>query len=112
LIEQELHKISARVIVAVEYSRHLNLDVSAVRIRLRQQTFQILLMLVERPGAVVLRQDIRERLWPNDTVVEFEHSINSAVQKLRDALGDTAGRLFTASTTSCTRRHLSKAARP
>jgi DNA-binding winged helix-turn-helix (wHTH) protein len=61
-----------------------------VRIRLRPQTFQILLMLLENPGEVVLRDEIRQRLWPNNTIVEFEHSINAAIQKLRDALGETA----------------------
>ena len=61
-----------------------------VRLRIRQQPFEILLMLLEKPGEVVLREDIRLRLWPDNTVVEFEHSINTAVQKLRDALGESA----------------------
>ena len=61
-----------------------------VRIKLRQQSFQILQMLLESPGEVILREEIRERLWPNDTVVEFEHSINASVQKLRDALCESA----------------------
>jgi DNA-binding winged helix-turn-helix (wHTH) protein len=61
-----------------------------IRLKLKQQPLQILLMLVERPGEVVLREEIREKLWPNDTIVEFDHSINAAVQKLRDALGESA----------------------
>ena len=58
------------------------------RIRLQEQPLQILLMLLERPGEVVTREEVRKRLWPNDTVVEFEHSIGTAIMKLRQALGD------------------------
>ena len=61
-----------------------------VRIRLQEQSFQILLMLLDHPGEVVLREDIRLRLWPNNTVVEFDHSINAAVKRLRTALGESA----------------------
>src|SRR5262249_29482964 len=61
-----------------------------IRIRVRQQTLQILHMLLEHPGEVVLRDEIRRKLWPDNTVVEFDHSINAAVQKLRDVLGDSA----------------------
>lgn len=60
------------------------------KILLQQQPFQILLMLLERPGDVVLREEIRRRLWPNDTFVQFAPSINAAMQRLREALGDTA----------------------
>ena len=49
------------------------------RIRLQDQPFQILLMLLDRPGELVLREEIRNRLWPSDTVVEFDHGINAAV---------------------------------
>jgi eukaryotic-like serine/threonine-protein kinase len=48
------------------------------------------LALLERPGDVVLREELRKRLWPNDTIVEFEHSISAAMNKLRQALGDSA----------------------
>jgi serine/threonine protein kinase len=60
------------------------------RVRLPEQSFQILVMLLERPGEVVMRQNIQKRLWPNDTVVEFENSINAAVKRLRLALEDSA----------------------
>src|SRR5262252_4402560 len=60
------------------------------KIRLQEQPFQILRMLLESPGEVVLREEIRSRLWPGDTVVEFDHSINAAVRRLRDALRDSA----------------------
>ena len=59
-------------------------------IRLPEQAFQILVMLLESPGEVVSREEIRKRLWPNDTVVEFEHSISAAMNRLRQALGDSA----------------------
>jgi adenylate cyclase len=63
-----------------------------LRIRLPEQPFQILAMLLECPGEIVTREAIRERLWSHDTVVEFEHSINTAVKRLREALGDSAER--------------------
>jgi len=60
------------------------------KVRLPEQQFQILQMLLFREGGVVSREEIRKRLWPNDTVVEFDRSINAAIMKLRSALGDTA----------------------
>jgi len=61
-----------------------------VRIKIAVQPFQILSTLVDRPGELVTREELRQRLWPSDTFVDFEHSLNSAVKKLRLALGDTA----------------------
>jgi len=61
-----------------------------IRLHLPGQSFEILAMLVEQRGDVVTREEIRDRLWPRGTVVEFEHSVNSAVKKLRDCLGDSA----------------------
>ena len=61
-----------------------------IKIRLHQQPFLVLLMLLKKPGEVVLREDIRKVLWPGDAVVEFDHGTNAAVQRLRDALGDDA----------------------
>jgi len=60
-------------------------------IRLQNQPFQILLLLLEQPGEIVTKEQIRERLWPGNTVVEFEHSIGTALKKLRQALGDDTG---------------------
>jgi serine/threonine protein kinase/DNA-binding winged helix-turn-helix (wHTH) protein len=60
------------------------------KIRLQEQPFRILEMLVAYPGEVVSREEIRKKLWPNDTIVEFDHSINAAIKKLRAALGDSA----------------------
>jgi serine/threonine protein kinase len=59
-------------------------------VRLSEQPLRILVALLERPGELVLREDLRKRLWPNDTVVEFEHSISAAMNRLRQALGDSA----------------------
>ena len=61
-----------------------------VKVGLPEQSIQILAMLVKRSGEVVPREEIRKRLWPNDTIVEFDHSINAAINRLRGALGDEA----------------------
>jgi len=55
---------------------------------LQEQPLQVLRILIENEGTLVSREEIRKRLWPNDTIVEFEHSINAAINKLRKALGD------------------------
>ena len=60
------------------------------RIRLQEQPFQILELLLARPGELVTRDELRDRLWPNGTFVDFEHSLNAAVKRLRAALGDDA----------------------
>ena len=63
---------------------------NGAKIRLQEQPFQILAMLLEHPGEVVTREELRSRLWPVDTFVDFDHSLNAAVRRLRDTLGDTA----------------------
>jgi DNA-binding winged helix-turn-helix (wHTH) protein len=60
------------------------------RIRLQEQPFQVLAVLLERPGDLVTRDELQKRLWPADTFVDFDHSLNTAVNKLREALSDTA----------------------
>jgi len=60
------------------------------RIRIPQQPLQVLGLLLERPGEVVTREELRQRLWSPDTFVDFDHGLNKSVQKLRDALGDLA----------------------
>jgi len=57
---------------------------------LREQAFQVLRMLAERNGKIVTREEIKNRLWPNDTIVDFDHSINTVIKTLRRALGDSA----------------------
>jgi TolB-like protein/DNA-binding winged helix-turn-helix (wHTH) protein len=61
-----------------------------VRVRLQEQPFQILQALLERPGEVVTRDELRQRIWPADTFVDFDHGLYNAVKRLREALGDTA----------------------
>jgi DNA-binding winged helix-turn-helix (wHTH) protein len=61
-----------------------------IRIRLQEQPFQIMRLLLARPGALVTRDQLRSRLWPDGTFVDFEHSLNAAVKRLRAALGDDA----------------------
>ncbi len=58
------------------------------KIKLQVQPFHVLAMLLERPGEVVTREEMQKRLWPADTFVDFDHSLNTAVKKLRQALGD------------------------
>src|SRR5258708_20579867 len=60
------------------------------RLRVPDQSLEILAMLLERPGELVTREAIQARLWPNGTVVEFEHSVNAAVNRLRQTLLDQA----------------------
>ena len=60
------------------------------RVQLQEQPAQVLTALLDRPGDIVTREDLRERLWPSDTFVDFDHSLNTAVKKIRRALGDSA----------------------
>jgi len=62
------------------------------RIRLGDQSEQVLRAMLERAGDLVTRNELRERLWPGDTFVDFDHGLNSAIRRLRDALGDSADR--------------------
>jgi len=63
---------------------------AGVRIKLHAQPFQILAILLEQPGKLISREEIRQRLWPEDTFVDFDHGLNNAVNRLREALGDSA----------------------
>jgi len=63
---------------------------SGLRIKLQDQPFQALVMLLERPGEILTREELQRRLWPADTFVDFDHSLNSAIKKLREALQDQA----------------------
>src|SRR5580700_590338 len=60
------------------------------KVLLREQVFQVLRMLLEREGKIVTREEIKSRLWANDTVVDFDQSINATIKALRRALGDSA----------------------
>src|SRR4029077_4838360 len=61
-----------------------------VRLRLPGQSFQILKLLLERPGVLVSREELHTALWPSETFVDFEHGVNAAVNRPREALGDNA----------------------
>jgi TolB-like protein/DNA-binding winged helix-turn-helix (wHTH) protein/Tfp pilus assembly protein PilF len=63
---------------------------SGARIKLQEQPFQILAMLLEKPGDMVTREELRRKLWPADTFVDFDNGLNTAIKKLRDTLGDLA----------------------
>lgn len=67
-----------------ELSRH------GSKVRLQEQPFQVLSLLLQKPSEVVTREELRARLWPADTFVDFDHGLNAAIKRLRDALGDSA----------------------
>jgi DNA-binding winged helix-turn-helix (wHTH) protein len=71
-------------------ARELRKD--GVRLRLQGQPLEVLALLLERPGEMVSRDELRRRLWPEGTHVDFEHGLNAAVKRLRSALGDVARR--------------------
>jgi len=70
--------------------REASLTKAGIRIRLQEQPFQILVLLLEHPGQIVTREEIRQKLWSDDTFVEFDDALNTAVRKLRTALNDSA----------------------
>jgi len=61
-----------------------------LRVRLQEQPFQVLAALLERPGEVVTREELQKKLWPADTFVDFDHGLNKTINKIREALGDSA----------------------
>jgi eukaryotic-like serine/threonine-protein kinase len=60
------------------------------KVVLPEQQFRLLVLLLEREGEIATREEIQKKFWPNDTIVEFDHSINVAIRKVRKALGDSA----------------------
>lgn len=63
---------------------------NGIRIKLHSQPFQVLVMLLDRPREVVTREEMRRRLWGEDTFVDFDHGLNTAINKIREALNDSA----------------------
>src|SRR5882757_2754943 len=61
-----------------------------MRIKLQEQPFHVLIVLLQRPGEVITREELRSQNWPADTFVDFDNSLNTAINKLREALGDSA----------------------
>ena len=60
------------------------------RVRLQGQPIQILLMLLEKPGRLVTREELQHRVWPIDTFVDFDYGLNAAIKRLRESMGDSA----------------------
>jgi TolB-like protein/Flp pilus assembly protein TadD len=75
---------------AFELTPHGELRRDGTRIRLQEQPLQILRILLQEPGRIISRQELRQRIWPAGTFVDFDHGINNAIKRLRTALGDTA----------------------
>lgn len=61
-----------------------------VKLRLQDQPFQVLALLLDRAGQIVTREELQQKLWPSDTFVDFDHSLNTAINKVREVLGDSA----------------------
>lgn len=83
--------LSADVIRFDSYEAHLRageLYRAGHKVKLQVQPFHVLAVLLERPGEVVAREELQKRLWPSDTFVDFDHSLNTAIKKLRQALSD------------------------
>jgi cholera toxin transcriptional activator len=70
--------------------RELELRKRGVKLRLQEQPFQVLAILLQRAGELVTREELRAALWPADTFVDFDHSLNTAINKIRETLGDSA----------------------
>src|ERR1700736_466388 len=63
---------------------------NGLKVKLQEQPLEVLTLLLERPGEVISRDHLRKRLWPADTFVDFDHSLNAAIKRLRNALGESA----------------------
>src|SRR6266436_1187049 len=103
---QVVHSISLGTHLSMEEDIHLRvrlrfgvfeLDLRAgelrkhgLRVRLQEQPFQVLAMLLEHPGEVLTREELQKELWPADTFVDFDHGLNKVINKIREALSDSA----------------------
>lgn len=87
--ENEAHSLISFGVFEVDL-RAGELRRNGSKIRLQEQPFQVLALLLARPGELVTREELRAKLWPADTFVDFDHGLNAAVKRLRDALGDSA----------------------
>ena len=70
--------------------RSCELRRDGIRVKVQEQPLQILQILLQRPGQLVTREELRQKIWPSDTFVDFDHGINNAIKRLRAALGDSA----------------------
>ena len=83
------HQIARFGVFELDFSTG-ELRKSGVKLRLQGQPIQVLTLLLERAGDVVTREELRQKLWASDTFVDFDHSLNTAINKVREALGDSA----------------------
>src|SRR5579864_2682928 len=88
-VPQKNTRIARFGVFEVDYSAG-ELRKSGFKLRLQGQPFQVLALLLERAGEVVTREELQQKLWPADTFVDFDHSLNTAINKVREALGDSA----------------------
>jgi TolB-like protein/DNA-binding winged helix-turn-helix (wHTH) protein/Flp pilus assembly protein TadD len=90
-MEEDLHlRLRLRFGVFELDHRAGELRKHGLRVRLQEQPFQVLAMLLEHPGEVVTREELQKKLWPADTFVDFDHGLNKAINKIREALSDSA----------------------
>ena len=89
-MESSVSRVVRFGVFEIDRAEHV-LRKSGARIKLQDQPFRVLQILVERPSELITREELRGRLWPEDTFVEFDASLNTAIQKIRQALGDSAG---------------------
>jgi len=87
-MDKAAHKFAFGIYEADPASGELRKN--GMKVRIQEQPFQILLMLLQHPGEVISRDELRLRLWPADTFVDFDHGLNTAINKLREAVGDSA----------------------
>src|SRR5713101_7593139 len=73
-------------------SRASELRKQGAKVKLQEQPFQILQVLVQRAGEIVTREELQQKIWPSDTFVDFDHGLYNAIKRLREALGDDAER--------------------
>lgn len=88
-VQQNNNRIARFGVFELDFSTG-ELRKSGVRLRLQGQPIQVLTLLLERAGDVVTREELRQKLWASDTFVDFDHSLNTAINKVREALGDSA----------------------
>ncbi|MBV8205828.1 MAG: winged helix-turn-helix domain-containing protein [Acidobacteria bacterium] len=90
MLQPGAHPRSIRFGVYEVDVRSRELRKQGIKLRIQEQPFQVLCMLLEKPGELVTREELRQKLWPSDTFVDFDHSLNTAINKLREALSDSA----------------------
>src|ERR1700751_1718523 len=88
--EKDRHRVRLRFGVFELDPRAGELRKHGVRVRLQEQPFQVLATLLEHPGEIVTREELQKKIWPVDTFVDFDHGLNKVINKIREALSDSA----------------------